>query len=43
MIEVSVVALESGGIGQSIRVATPDYKQQFHAEVVSASQLEGSM
>jgi hypothetical protein len=41
VIEMSVVALESGSIGQSIRIATPDYKQVFHGEVVSATRLEG--
>jgi hypothetical protein len=43
VIELSVVALESGATGQSIRVATPDYKQVFHGHVVSPTQIEGAM
>jgi hypothetical protein len=41
-IEISVVALECGRIGNKIRVATPDYKQFYRAEVVSASLLKGA-
>lgn len=43
LIQVAVVALESGAIGSNIRVATPDYKQVFHGEVVSSGRLEGVM
>jgi hypothetical protein len=41
-IRVSVVSLENGMIGQKIRVASPDHKQKFVAEVVSASLLRRS-
>lgn len=41
-IRVSVVSLENGVIGQKIRVASPDHKQKYVAEVVSASLLKRS-
>lgn len=43
VIELVVVALESGGIGQTIRIASPDYRQMFHGQIVSATELEGGM
>jgi hypothetical protein len=42
-IEVAVVSLESGMAGQKIRVASPDRKQVYEAEVVSASLLKRSL
>jgi hypothetical protein len=41
-IEVSVVSLENGMTGQKIRVASPDHKQIYVAEVVSANLLKRS-
>jgi hypothetical protein len=41
-IRVSVVSLENGIIGQKIRVASPDHKHKYVAEVVSASLLKRS-
>jgi len=41
-IKVSVVSLENGMAGQKIRVASPDHKQIFVAEVVSANLLKRS-
>jgi hypothetical protein len=41
-IRVSVVSLENGVIGQKIRVASPDHKQKYVAEVVGASLLKRS-
>lgn len=41
-IRVSVVSLENGVIGQKIHVASPDHKQKYVAEVVSASLLKRS-
>jgi hypothetical protein len=41
-IRVSVVSLENGMAGQKIRVASPDHKQVYVAEVVSANLLKGS-
>lgn len=41
-IDLAVVSLESGGVGRKIRVATPDYKQFYRAEVVSAGELKGT-
>lgn len=41
-IEVSVVSLENGMTGQKIRVASPDHKQVYVAEVVSANLLKRS-
>jgi len=38
-IQVAVITLESGVLGHSIRVASPDHKQVYTAEVVSASLL----
>lgn len=42
-IEISVIALESGAVGHRIRVASPDHKQFYEAEVVSANVLKGSV
>jgi len=41
-IKVSVVSLENGMTGQKIRVASPDHKQIYVAEVVSANVLKRS-
>jgi hypothetical protein len=41
-IEVAVVSLENGMAGQKIRVASPDHKQVYVAEVVSANLLKRS-
>jgi len=41
-IQVAVVSLESGAIGHRIRVATPDRKQFYIGEVVSANLLKRS-
>lgn len=42
-IELAVVALENGGIGDSIRVSSADHKQIYRAEVVSGTLLKASM
>ena len=41
-VELSVVSLENGAAGHKIRVATPDHKQVYLAEVVSANRLKRS-
>jgi hypothetical protein len=41
-IEVAVVSLENGVTGQKIRVASPDHKQIYVAEVVSTNLLKRS-
>jgi hypothetical protein len=41
-IEVAVISLENGMAGQKIRVATPNHKQVYVAEVVSANLLKRS-
>ena len=41
-IKISVISLESGIAGHRIRVASPDHKQVYIAEVVSASQVKRS-
>ncbi len=41
-VRMTVVSLERGSTGQTIRVATPDRKRIFSAEVVSANLLKGS-
>jgi hypothetical protein len=41
-IQVAVVSLESGATGQTIRVASPDHKQTYLAEVVSPNLLKGN-
>jgi hypothetical protein len=41
-VEVAVVSLENGAAGHKIRVATPDHKQTYLAEVVSANLLRRS-
>jgi hypothetical protein len=40
-IEISVVSLENGDVGQLIRVASPDHRHVYVAEVISASVLKG--
>ena len=40
-IKVAVVSLENGALGQTIRVASPDHKQTYTAEVVSANVVKG--
>jgi hypothetical protein len=41
-IEMSVISLESGNVGSRIRAASPDHKQIYIAEVVSANMLKRS-
>ena len=41
-IELAVISLESGAMGHTIRVATPDYKQFYRARIVGADLLKGS-
>jgi hypothetical protein len=41
-VEVTVVSLENGAAGHKIRVTTPDHKQVYLAEVVSANVLKRS-
>jgi hypothetical protein len=41
-IEVAVISLESGTAGHRIHVASPDHKQVYLAEVVSATLLTRS-
>lgn len=41
-IQVAVVSLENGVTGKWIRVASPDHKQTYLGEVVSAHQLRGN-
>jgi hypothetical protein len=42
-IQMSVVTLENGTAGQTIRVSSPDHKQTYSAQVVSADVLKGSL
>lgn len=41
-IQVSVISLENGVAGHRIHVATPDHRQIYVAEIVSATVLRGS-
>jgi hypothetical protein len=41
-IQVTVISLENGIVGHRIRVASPDHKQMYFGEVVTASLLKGS-
>lgn len=41
-IEMAVISLESGVMGHTIRVATPDYKQFYRARIAGADLLKGS-
>ena len=41
-IELAVISLESGAMGHTIRVATPDYKQFYRARIAGADLLKGS-
>lgn len=41
-IQVAVISLENGMAGHRIRVASPDHKQVYFGEVVSANLLTGS-
>jgi hypothetical protein len=41
-IQIAVISLENGVAGHEIRVASPDHKQVYVAEVVSAHLLKGS-
>jgi hypothetical protein len=41
-IKVAVISLENGMAGHRIRVSSPDHKQVYFGEVVSASLLKGS-
>ena len=40
---LAVVALQNGSVGEVIRVASPDHKQFYRAEVVSADLLKGTL
>lgn len=42
LVRMTVVSLERGSTGQTIRVATPDRKRIYRAEIVSADFLKGS-
>lgn len=41
VITLSVVTLQSGDIGDVIRVATPDHKQVLQGQIVNATELQG--
>lgn len=41
-IQVAVISLENGMVGHRIRVSSPDHKQVYFGEVVSANLLKGS-
>jgi hypothetical protein len=41
-IQLTVVSLESGSTGHKIRVASPDHKQIYIAEIIGANLLKGS-
>jgi hypothetical protein len=41
-IQIAVISMEGGMAGHRIRVASPDHKQVYVAEVVSANLLKGS-
>jgi flagella basal body P-ring formation protein FlgA len=41
-IQLSVISLENGIAGHRIRVASPDHKQFYVGEVVSARLLKGN-
>jgi hypothetical protein len=41
-LKLSVVALQNGSVGQTIRVSSPDHKQNYTAEVVSANIVKGA-
>jgi flagella basal body P-ring formation protein FlgA len=41
-IQIAVISLENGLAGHRIRVASPDHKQVYVAEVVNASLLRKS-
>jgi hypothetical protein len=41
-IELAVISLESGAMGHTIRVATPDYKQFYRARIAGTYLLKGS-
>ena len=42
-IQLAVIALQNGSVGQVIRVASPDYKQVYRAEVLGVDLLKGTM
>lgn len=42
-LEIAVIALQNGAVGQVIHLATPDRKQFYRGEVVSNSMLKGSL
>jgi len=42
-VELTVVALQNGYVGQVIRVASPDRREFFRAEVAGATLLKGAM
>ena len=41
-IQIAVITLESGMVGHKIRVASPDHKQIYYGEVISANLLKRS-
>lgn len=41
--EIAVIALQNGAVGQVIHLATPDRKQFYQGEVVNKSMLKGSL
>lgn len=41
-IQVAVISLQNGMAGHRIRVSSPDHKQVYFGEVVSANLLKGS-
>jgi flagella basal body P-ring formation protein FlgA len=42
-ISLSVVCLESGAVGQTIRASSPDHRQVYKAQVVRDGVLEGRL
>lgn len=42
-IEIAVVSMENGAVGQTIRVSTPDRKLIYHAEVVNSALVKGAL
>lgn len=42
-IELSVICLENGAIGQTVRVSSKDHRQTYTAEVVDGSVLKGKL
>jgi flagella basal body P-ring formation protein FlgA len=42
-IQVPVVCLQNGAVGQTIRVASPDHKQTYVAQVTGNNVLRGRL